>query len=239
MAENVPMELQRTFWNAWNAANREAEVQDISHRQADIVLGWLAEIGRRDLDLLEAGCGTGWLCQRLVRFGRVTAIDLSDEVLDRARARVPGVEFLAGDVLTLDLKDRRYDVVISLEVLAHVADQAAFMRRLADLLRPGGHLMLATQNRPVLERFNRIPPPAPGQLRRWLDREELARLVQPMFEVEQLFTVMPKANRGLMRLVNSHKLNRPIKAVVGNRLERLKEHLGLGCTLMLRARRLG
>jgi len=55
--------------------------------------------------------------------------------------------------------------------------------------------MLATQNRYVLERFNRIPPPDPGQLRHWVDRRELLRLLQQGFEVLELFSVSPKANR--------------------------------------------
>ncbi|EHK52505.1 methyltransferase domain-containing protein, partial [Allomesorhizobium alhagi] len=120
---------------------------------------------------------------------------------------------------------------------SHVADQPSFVRKLASHLRPGGHLMLATQNRFVLERFNRISPPAPGQLRRWVSRHELRRLLTPEFEVLELFSVSPKANRGFMRLVNSEKLNRPLKAIFGDRIERLKEAMGLGWTLMALARR--
>jgi hypothetical protein len=97
--------------------------------------------------------------------------------------------------------------------------------------------MMATQNRPVLEKFNRIPPPEPGQLRRWVDKDELRRLLEPGFEIIELFSVTPKANRGLMRLVNSNRLNRPLRAVFGNRVERFKEAMGLGWTLMALARK--
>lgn len=126
---------------------------------------------------------------------------------------------------------------MTLEILSHVADQRAFVTKLARLLRPGGHLMLATQNRYVLERFNRVPPPAPGQLRKWVDRHELAQLLGREFEILELFSVTPLANRGIMRLVNSRKLNRPIRAVLGDRIERLKEAAGLGWTLMALARK--
>jgi hypothetical protein len=48
----------------------------------------------------------------------------------------------------------------------------------------------------------------------------------------ELFSVTPRANRGIMRLVNSRKVNRPIRAIVGDRIEKIKEEMGLGWTLM-------
>ncbi|WP_206035695.1 bifunctional 2-polyprenyl-6-hydroxyphenol methylase/3-demethylubiquinol 3-O-methyltransferase UbiG [Roseomonas sp. HF4] len=112
----------------------------------------------------------------MLPFGRVTAADLSDQVLARAARRVPRARFVAGDFMTLEFGEAAYDVAGSLEVLAHVANQQAFLGRIARLLRPGGHLLLATQNRPILE-LNRIPLPAPGQLRKWMDRRELRQLL--------------------------------------------------------------
>jgi 2-polyprenyl-3-methyl-5-hydroxy-6-metoxy-1,4-benzoquinol methylase len=128
-------------------------------------------------------------------------------------------------------------VVVTLEVLSHVADQPAFIRKLASHLRPGGHLMMATQNRPVLQKFNNVPPPKPGQLRRWVDERELRALLEPEFEVLELFSVTPRANRGVMRWVNARQINRPIRLLLGDRVDRLKEAMGLGWTLMALARK--
>jgi SAM-dependent methyltransferase len=226
---------QRRFWNAWNTSWSEYEHHVVSRRQARVVTEWLARLGRVDLDILEVGCGSGWLAPRLSAFGRLTATDLADEVIREARRRYPGATFMAGDFMALDLPEQAFDVVVTLEVLAHVADQPAFMAKVARLLRPGGLLMMATQNRFVLERFNRVPPPAPGQLRRWVKRGELHDLAELEFDVHELFTITPIADRGVMRLVNSKRLNRAIGTVVGGRLERLKEKAGLGWTLMLLA----
>lgn len=237
MKKIAPISLQRNFWNEWNATHREHEIQDISIRQADVVLDWLASLGCRNLDILEVGCGSGWLCPRLLPYGRVTGTDLSDEVLARAQQRAPEVTFMPGDFMKLDLGSGAFDVIVSLEVLSHVPDQVAFASKLAGHLRPGGYLMLATQNRFVLQRFNHIPPPAPGQLRRWVDRHELRQLLDPEFEVLELFSVSPRANKGLMRLVNSYKLNLAVQAIFGKRIECLKEAMGLGWTLMALARR--
>ena len=46
-----------------------------------------------------------------------------------------------------------------------------------------------------------------------------------------MFSVYPKANRGFMRAVNSTKLNYPVRAIFGNRIDRLKEAIGLGWSL--------
>lgn len=228
--------LQTQFWNSWNSSVREeGGLSEVQIDQAEVVDAWLSAIGRSDLDILEVGCGTGWLCPRLTRFGTVSATDLSDVVLERAQERHPDVRFVAGDFMQMDLGRQNYDAVISLEVLSHVGDQQAFVSKLASLLRPGGTLILATQNRFVLKNFNRIPPPAPGQIRRWVDRHELRRLLDKEFRVEELYSLTPRANHGVMRLLNSRQFNLPIRAVLGRRVDRLKERMWLGWTLMARA----
>jgi 2-polyprenyl-3-methyl-5-hydroxy-6-metoxy-1,4-benzoquinol methylase len=232
MSEVAPPSLQQSFWNHWNASYREKAIDCVSMRQAEVVCGWLDTLGRNDLDIMEVGCGAGWFCPELACFGRVIGTDLSDEVLARAQDRTPDVTFVSGDFMNLDFGVEAFDVVVALEVLSHVANQQAFVSKLASHLRPGGHLMLATQNRFVLQNFNRVPPPSPGQLRRWFDRRELRELLEPEFEVMELFSVTPRANRGIMRLVNSRKVNRPIRAIVGDRIEKIKEEMGLGWTLM-------
>lgn len=233
----APITIQQRFWNDWNAAAREHETQDVSVRQAEVVSGWLDALGRTDLTILEVGCGSGWFCPQLARYGSVTATDLSDEVLTRAQKRVPDVHFVAGDFMELDFEPGAFDVLVALEVLSHIADQPAFISKLSSLLRPGGHLMLATQNRFVLERFNDIPPPGAGQLRQWVDRHELRTLLQAEFDVKEIFSVSPKANKGLMRIINSRKVNLPLRMLFGSRIERLKESLGLGWTLMALGRK--
>jgi 2-polyprenyl-3-methyl-5-hydroxy-6-metoxy-1,4-benzoquinol methylase len=233
----APISLQQDFWNSWNAECREIEIQDSCRRQAEVILGWLERMGRRDLKILEVGCGAGWLCPQLAKYGKVTGTNLSDEVLARARKRFSEVTYVAGDFMSLDFGQGTFDVVVTVEVLSHVADQEAFVRKMNSHLRRGGSMMMATQNKFVLQHFNRIPPAAPGQLRKWLGRHEIRTLLRPHFDVREMFSVYPKANRGFMRAVNSTKLNYPVRAIFGNRVERLKEAMGLGWTLMVLARK--
>lgn len=230
---------QQRFWNDWNATHREVLVGSVSARQAECIVAWVAEAGRRDLDILEAGCGTGWMCEKLLAFGNVTGADLAAEVIERARARVPQATFLAGDFMALDLPAGRFDVIVTMEVLSHIADQPSFIGRLADLLKPGGMLMLATQNRFVLERTGNVTPRAPGQLRRWVNHRELRALLEPRFDVLELTSVFPDwGHMGVLRLINSPKLNTLAGFLVGaSRLKRLKERFFLGHTLLVKARK--
>lgn len=229
-------ETQRVFWNAWNVEKRQRELSENSTRQKQVVLDWLRRFGRRDLSVLEVGCGAAWLTPHLATFGKVTATDLSDAVIPHVAPTMPEVKFVTGDFGRLDFPHADYDVVVTLEVLAHVPDQRAFVKKIASHLKPGGQLMLATQNRPVLETMNHVPATS-GQIRKWVDQHELRALLSEEFEVLELFSVAPAGNRGIWRFVNSRALNAPVRAVFGNRVERLKERMGWGWTLMALARK--
>jgi len=236
---DAPIALQQSFWDTWNAQHREAGVGEVSSDQKRVVLSWLNRIGRTNLNILDVGCGAGWLDPSLKQFGVVTATDLSADVLARIRTRVPQVNYIAGDFMELPFEAASFDVAVSLEVLAHVADQSAFITKINSLLRPGGWLMLATQNRPVLERhnMNSIQPAAPGQLRRWTDASELRALIEPQFEIVELFSKTPRASQGPLRLINARPLRQAMRAIVGESFERMKERMGLGWTLMCLAKK--
>jgi 2-polyprenyl-3-methyl-5-hydroxy-6-metoxy-1,4-benzoquinol methylase len=231
------IEQQKAAWNEWNATTRAKRLSEISIDQRDVVVGWLRGLGRTDLDLVEVGCGAGWLCPSLEEFGRVTAIDLLDDALASAQARMPKVNFIAGDFMAVEFEPGVFDVAICLEVISHVADQGAFVAKLARVLRPGGRLMLATQNKPVLERLNRVKPPIPGQLRRWLDRDELTMLLSAHFDVLEVRSITPRTNRSAWRLINNSKANAVLHFLFGDAPKHWKEDMGLGWTLMALARK--
>ncbi|MCI0561963.1 MAG: class I SAM-dependent methyltransferase, partial [Nitrososphaera sp.] len=228
------VEEQRRFWNSWNTRYRgqNRKIPEVNGRQARMVIEWIMSIGQRDLDILEVGCGSGWLCQQLVPFGRVTGTDLSDKVLARSQADLPQVAFVAGDFLELDFPPCGFDVVVSLEVLAHVADQNGFVEKIARLLRPEGFLALATQNRFALKRWSDVSPQGVGQIRKWVDVKTLRRLLSNHFEIVELTSIVPVGDRGILRWVNAPKVNRILSIFLSqSRIEALKEHLFLGHTL--------
>lgn len=228
---------QRDFWNEWNVS-REQKQGQVSTDQRRVILRWLDQMGRTDMDILEVGCGAGWLCADLVKYGRVVGTDLSDQVLARAAQRLPAVEFIAGDFLNLDFADRQFDVVVTLETLSHLPDQPGFLKKCARLLKPGGCLLIATQNRTALEK-NNVTKAERGQHRRWVDRHELEAMLSESFEVDELFSITPKFNRGVLRVVNSRHWQRPARAIglsgLINAMTRAQERAWLGWTLMARA----
>lgn len=233
-----PIDAQRAFWNQWNAMFVENQRGLTSQRQAAEVFRWLSEMGRADLDILEVGCGSGWMASRLRSFGRVTAIDLADDVLAVSQHKWPEIRFVSGDFMALEIPTASQDVVVTLEVLAHVADQPAFFRKIAQTLRPGGLLMIAAQNRFVLERWENVAPRSHGQIRRWVNTAELCKLMSQELNVVEIFTVFPFAHGGILRIVNSPKLNRLASMVVPQAtLDRWKEKRGLGHTIMGLARK--
>ncbi|MGD9695718.1 MAG: class I SAM-dependent methyltransferase [Thermoleophilia bacterium] len=222
-------DLERSAWNAWNtsagARQDDGGVGIVAEDEARHVMAWLG--GRRGLRILDAGCGTGWMSARLATAGDVVGTDLADEVIEQARRRLPQARFVAGDIMDVDVGGD-FDVVVSLEVLSHVADQQAFIQRLHDVLRPGGELMLATQNRPVLARLNRLPEPPAGMRRRWVNRRELrAFLASAGFGSIEIRTITPLSDHGPAR----------IAAAVARRVGAtpLLERAGFGWTLMVRA----
>lgn len=230
------METAETrFWNDWNAATRERHVSPASVDQARVALEWLDELAPRPRAILDVGCGAGWMCAQLTRFGTVTGTDLADEVLARAATRWLQVRFVPGDFMALPFPPAAFDVIVCFEVLAHVADQPAFVAKLASLLVPGGTLVLSSQNPWVMLR-SQVDPVGKGQTRHWLSAAELSRLLGQFFDVTAVRTLTPHGDRGLLRLVNSVKVNRVLTALMGESLvRRVKERLGLGRTIMVRA----
>jgi SAM-dependent methyltransferase len=72
--------------------------------------------------LLELGCGTGAVLCGLSAVGSLAGMDISPNMLDIARARLPGAQFIHGDISSFDL-GRRFDVIIcTYDVLNHLAE---------------------------------------------------------------------------------------------------------------------
>ena len=88
-------------------------------------------------DVLECGCGTGLLLERIAKFARTASgIDLSPGMLDKARAR--GLDVREGSVTALPFADASFDVACSFKVLAHVPDIGKALAEMARVTRPGG-----------------------------------------------------------------------------------------------------
>ncbi|MFI6510916.1 class I SAM-dependent methyltransferase [Streptosporangium sp. NPDC050855] len=95
-------------------------------------------------DALDAACGTGRIAAYLAGRGhRVRGVDLSPDMLQRARLRVPLAEFLLGDLSRLPVPDESVDLVVCSLALTHVPALDPVLAEFARVLRPGGHAVIA------------------------------------------------------------------------------------------------
>jgi len=106
----------------------------------------------RGLSILDIGCGGGLICEPLARLGgAVTGIEPAEANIGAAK-RHAGMSGVAIDYRAVSAEDlvaegRQFDLVVCLEVVEHVPDPAAFVAVCANLVRPGGLLILSTINR--------------------------------------------------------------------------------------------
>ncbi|SFM29502.1 3-demethylubiquinone-9 3-methyltransferase [Ectothiorhodospira mobilis] len=104
------------------------------------------------LSLVDIGCGGGLLSEAMARMGaRVHGVDVTADNIAVARrhARDSGLDltYEVGTAEALAHRGARYDVVLNMEVVEHVADLPGFMAACNRLQRPGGYGCIATLNR--------------------------------------------------------------------------------------------
>ncbi len=104
------------------------------------------------LSVLDVGCGGGLLCEPLARAGAaVTGVDASAAAIEAARAHAAeknlAIDYRAQSVEQLAQEAGRFDVILNMEVVEHVANMPDFVRLCAGLLKPEGVMVVATINR--------------------------------------------------------------------------------------------
>jgi len=116
--------------------------------------------------VLDVGCGIGdptlQVAVLVGPHGRVLGIDLVEELLVRARERAAAlglahVEFVAADVLDVDLGAERFDAILARWSLPYVRDVPAALRRLRTALAPAGRIAIAGWAPPEANPWLAIP----------------------------------------------------------------------------------
>lgn len=150
----------------------------------DLILRTVAGERRRQgrgLRILDAGCGTGRLCQLMSPYGEVSGCDLSDDALVCCRER--GVDVFPADLNDLDLSAGHYDVITSIDTLYHnwISDDAAVVAAFHRALRPGGILVVNLVAHEFLRSSHDV---AVHTRRRYTRREVVTMLHEAGFRVE-------------------------------------------------------
>ena len=99
-------------------------------------------------EVLDVGSGPGFLCEDMAdavgKDGRVVGIDISEDLLGRARQRNgrPWLSYKIAHATAIDLPDRSFDVVSCVQVAEYVSDLAAAIAEMFRLLRSGGRAIV-------------------------------------------------------------------------------------------------
>jgi 2-polyprenyl-6-hydroxyphenyl methylase/3-demethylubiquinone-9 3-methyltransferase len=106
----------------------------------------------KGLRILDIGCGAGILSEPLARLGaQVVGADPAVPNIEAAKVHAADVgltlDYRATTAEALADAGERFDLVLAMEVVEHVADVALFVQRCAEMVKPGGLLIGATLNR--------------------------------------------------------------------------------------------
>ena len=95
------------------------------------------------------GCGTGETDRFLAStFGDLHGVDMSERLIERARAAVPGVQYRSYDGERLPYEDSAFDLSFCINVMHHVPppDWSAFVAEMERITRPGGVVAVFEHN---------------------------------------------------------------------------------------------
>jgi len=137
----------------------------VLHRLNPVRLAFIKEaacrhFGRNDkqldalagLRLLDIGCGGGILSEPLARLrAEVVGADPAQANIEAAKLHAAeagvAVDYRATTAEALAEEGERFDIVLAMEVVEHVADLSLFVGRCAEMVKPGGLMIAATLNR--------------------------------------------------------------------------------------------
>ncbi len=133
----------------WNSCSQSyTDLTQFQHPR-DLLQLYITIEGKR---ILDSGCGNAGLLITLQLAGaaELVGIELDPDVYRLATIRtreLPQIRIFQDDASMITLQPQSFDVVTSLQVIEHVADHGAYLRTLAQLMKPGGVLLMACPNR--------------------------------------------------------------------------------------------
>lgn len=179
-----------------------------------------------DLQVADIGCGTGRHAVRLAAAGgKVTALDFSEGMLERARAKsgANGITFIRHDLTEpFPLKTATVERVLCCLVLDHIADLKGFFSELARICKPTGFIVISCMHPAMMLRGvqARFIEPATG------------RRIYPQSEPNQISDYVMAAVQAGLRI--EHMSEHAVDAKLAEASSRAAKYLGWPLLLLMR-----
>jgi 2-polyprenyl-3-methyl-5-hydroxy-6-metoxy-1,4-benzoquinol methylase len=185
------MFINNSYWNT-------PEPNEEEKLRWSIIENFLKIIDRKEIDILDLGCGRGWLTNLLSNYGNVIGIEPIKPVVDYAKKIFPEINFICGT--TKDLlkkrKSKKFDLIVCSEVIEHILDRekANFIDDIFKLLNADGFLIVTTPRKEAqLEWLTYSSPDQP--IEDWISEYELEKLISQRglkkIQLER-FSISPK-----------------------------------------------
>lgn len=148
----------------WRSYAHLDAVSPAAYHRRRLVGQLAARIARGAQTALDVGCGQGELLDELAArlpTARVSGADVSEQSIADSRRRNPRADLFLLDLTAPDFENAQsgrlasFELVVCSEVLEHISDHAVATRHLAQLLAPGGHLIVTVPGG-KMSRFDRV-----------------------------------------------------------------------------------
>jgi len=215
MELNQQIEFYNNYWSSLNkfGSYKLKRISEI------ISLLDFVNKSNKNSKILDLGCGDGRCCAIWNEIGETSGIDLSTSAMKNARERYPFINFQSGNATNTSHNDNSFDIIISQEVIEHIAVQSEYIDECSRLLRGNGFLILTTPNRYYFDR--RIGGNYSNQpIENIVTARELKKKLKRKFKILKLYTIIhPSGDKGIYSITSNRLFNYFIAALKAKKLE--------------------
>jgi len=142
----LSFEWTPAYWQGWREANPYRKYKSERDRSLTVEASQLHD----GEEVLEVGCGYGWITEALLYAARIrwVGLDRSQSMVTQLRTRLSDYHprAIVGDACHLPFASNSFDKVLCTGVLMHVTNECAALTEMARVLRPGGLLVCSMNN---------------------------------------------------------------------------------------------
>jgi ubiquinone/menaquinone biosynthesis C-methylase UbiE len=168
--------------------------------------------GRRDLQILDCGCGTGYnLATLLQPYGRTFGFDLEPDAL--RRVRTTGRPIARASVEQIPFASNTFDLATAFDVIQSVPDDRKALREMARVLKPGGSAVL---NVTALDLLRGDHSDVWGERRRYTRRRAAALVEDAGLQVTRMKYLFGSLVPLMLAVRRAQRVLRPFRELAGD-----------------------